>query len=112
MGGIDATLDAAGDDGGWDASDPLGGRPMPSGIPSAARPGAPLDSGETDETASDASEGSADDSARSAERRAPSYDEDSDTFRRQICEAARKESDPELRGKLENECRRFGGAGE
>jgi hypothetical protein len=40
---------------------------------------------------------------------APSYGEDSETFRRQICEAARSETDPELREALERECRKYGG---
>jgi hypothetical protein len=34
---------------------------------------------------------------------------DSDIFRRQICEAARTEPDPELREALEAECRKYGG---
>jgi hypothetical protein len=85
---------------------------MPGGTSSAARPGAPLDSGTTGADAADAPDDGSADSARSAERRAPSYDDDPDTFRRQICEAARTESDPELRGKLEKECRKYDGPAE
>ena len=41
---------------------------------------------------------------------APDSSGDSDIFRRQICEAARAESDPELREALEAECRKYGGS--
>ena len=110
MGGVDATLDAAAEEGVRDASDPQGERPMAGGTSAAARPGAPLDSGSTG--ADDASRSEAADARPSAERRAPSYDNDPDTFRRQICEAARQESDPELRAKLEKECHKYDEDGE
>ena len=101
--------------GGQDASGARGGFPTSTGLPgSTPTPTSGSVGGGEGSEESYGSEPTGDeptageqDSARTGP--IPTYGEDSDTFRRQICEAAQKESDPELREALEKECRKYGG---
>jgi hypothetical protein len=106
--------------GGQDASGTGGGFPTPGGSPgsSAASSGAEGGSSEigAEDSGDESGSGESDSSTIGAGEHdgsptgpVPTYGEDTDTFRRQICEAAGKESDPELRDALERECRKYGG---
>ena len=101
--------------GGEDASGTGGGFPTSTGLPggTSTPTGGSVGGGEGSEEAY-GSEPTGDETTAGEQDSAPAgpiptYGEDSDTFRRQICEAAQKESDPELREALEKECRKYGG---
>ncbi len=101
--------------GGEDASGAGGGFPTSTGLPSGTTPptGGSVGGGEEGEEAYGSeptgSETTAGERDVAPTGPIPTYGEDSDTFRRQICEAAQNESDPELREALEKECRKYGG---
>ncbi len=100
---------------GEDASGAGGGFPTSTGLPSGTTPptGGSVGGGEEGEEAYGSeptgSETTAGERDVAPTGPIPTYGEDSDTFRRQICEAAQNESDPELREALEKECRKYGG---
>ena len=103
---------------GEDASGAGGGFPTSTGLPSGTTPptGGSVGGGEEGEEGEEAYGSEPTGSETTAGERdvaptgpIPTYGEDSDTFRRQICEAAQNESDPELREALEKECRKYGG---
>lgn len=125
MGTLDGILGDARVDGGRGADGSEGKFPTPAGMPGSGNASA----GEGGSDAGDGAAGAAGEHAsgsgypdtqgaggesgttvQTPTGSGPGSAEDSDIFRRQICEAARAESDPELREALEAECRKYGGS--